>query len=137
MPHTQIFFFQPFFVCGLTTDNKRITNQRMWEVPDVQNCLSVKTAYDMYIHICLYHLYIVPMLKYISAFVQTQLWCLNCLYSEFEKFVMERSDMYLCWSPTWHLFASLSLSFRNKSLFSNSIVPICCVPFYCVFLLQA
>ena len=111
----------------------------MWEVPDVQNCLSVKTAYDMYIHICLYHLYIVPMLKYISAFVQTQLWCLNCLYSEFEKFVMERSDMYLC---TLHLvlgtFLHLYLylfqtnhSFQtqlSQYVVCRSIVCSCCRP---------
>ena len=66
------------------------------------------------------------MLKYISAFVQAQLWRLNCLYSEFEKFVMGRSDMYLCWSPIWDLFASLLIFLKQTTLFQLNCPNLLC-----------
>ena len=51
----KIFLFLAFSVCELT-NNKHVTKQHIWEVHDVQNCLSVKTAYDVYIYVSIIYM---------------------------------------------------------------------------------
>jgi len=55
MHNNKIFLFLAFSVCELT-NNKHVTNQHIWEVHDVQNCLSVKTAYDVYIYVSIIYM---------------------------------------------------------------------------------
>ena len=57
------------------------------------------------------------MLKYILlAFVQAQLWCLNCLYSELEKLVIGRLDIFGR-AQDGTFFASLWIFFETNQTF--------------------
>ena len=57
------------------------------------------------------------MLKYILlAFVQAQLWCLNCLYSELEKLVIGRLDIFGR-AQDGTFFASIWIFFETNQTF--------------------